>query len=354
MTAAEKLPVEYIEPTNGDGEPVVTLLGADISEAYLDDAEPSPMMAALGRFWRRIVNTAKLGLVLALVGGYPAMVAMSHKVDSSAVVLSSASPWYSNDTGTAMTLLGRELTVAGWANDRSWWHPQAQLTALPAWQDGITGALSDYALLASEHASVEPGAPDSDLLAAARLLAPSPEADAIPRLNAAAEALQSYEGRLSRGLAAQPNGLGVLLDELALYNGWVTDSQARLRSSADRAEGWPASREDIQALYTTRAYAQVASQMIMSSLIQEPQLVYTPEAMEARDRAIFAWRRAAEFNPLLVSSQAGTSSFLSDHPAAMMYYLSEINVATANFIAALEAQDVNEDAVAVADSSTAP
>ena len=92
----------------------------------------------------------------------------------------------------------------------------------------------------------------------------------------------------------------------------------------------------------------------MSSLIQEPQLVYTPEAMEARDRAIFAWRRAAEFNPLLVSSQAGTSSFLSDHPAAMMYYLSEINVATDNFIAALEAQDVNEDAVAVADSSTAP
>ena len=46
MTVAEKLPVEYIEAHNDDGKPVVTLLGADISEAYLDDAEPSPMAAA--------------------------------------------------------------------------------------------------------------------------------------------------------------------------------------------------------------------------------------------------------------------------------------------------------------------
>lgn len=351
MKAAEKLPVEYVEPTQDDGKPVVTLIGADISEAYLDDAEPSPMMAALGRFWRRIVNTAKLGLVLTLVAGYPTMIVLSHKVDSSAVVLSSAAPWYSNDTGTAMTLLGRELTVAGWASDRAWWHPQAQLTALPAWQDGITGALSDYALLASEHASLDPGAPDSDLLAAARLLAPAQEAEAIPRLNAAAEALQSYEGRLSRGLAAQPKGLGVLLDELALYQSWVVESQARLRSSADRAEGWPASREDIEALYTTRAYAQVASQLLMSSLIQEPELVYSRAATEARDKAIFAWRRAASFNPLMISSQAGTGSLLADHPAAMMYYLAEIQTATDEFVVALEAQ--NAETLSVADATPA-
>jgi hypothetical protein len=351
MTAAEKLPVEYVDAQNQDGTPVVTLIGADISEAYLDDAEPSPTMAALGRFWRRIVNTAKLGLVLALVGGYPAMIVLGHKVDASAVVLSSAAPWHSNDTGTATTLLGRELTVAGWASDRAWWHPQAQLTALPAWQDGITGALSDYMVLAAEHAAREPGAPDTDLLSAARLLVPAQEAEAVPRLNAAAEALQSYEGRLSRGLAAQPNGLGVLLDELTLYQSWALESQARLRSSADRAEGWPASREDIQALYTTRGYAQVASQMMMSSLIQEPNLVYSRAATEARDRAIFAWRRAATFNPLMVSSQASTGSFLADHPAAMMYYLAEIDSATADFIDALEKQGV--ETIAVAEASIA-
>ena len=351
MKAAEKLPVEYIEANNDDGDPIVTLIGADISEAYLDDAEPSPTMAALGRFWTRIIKTAKFGLVLALVGGYPAMIAMSHKVDSSAVVLSSATPWYSNDTGTAMTLLGRELTVAGWANDRSWWHPQAQLTALPAWQDGITGALSEYTVLAAEHAAQAPGSPDTDLLAAARLLAPAQEAEAIPRLNAAAEALQSYEGRLSRGLAAQPKGLGVFLDELNLYQRWSIEAQANLRSSADRAEGWPASRQDIQALYQSRARAQVASQLLMSSLIQEPELVRSRSAREARDRAIFAWRRAATFDPLIVSSQAGTGAFLSDHPAAMMYYLSEIDTATADFVDALEKQDA--EVISVADASAA-
>ena len=92
----------------------------------------------------------------------------------------------------------------------------------PNAQDGkpvvtlIGSDMSDYALLASEHASLEPGAPDSDLLAAARLLVPTQEAEAIPRLNAAAEALQSYEGRLARGYASNPKGLGVMLDELAL------------------------------------------------------------------------------------------------------------------------------------------
>lgn len=348
---ADKLPVEYIEADNDDGKPVVTLLGADISEAYLDDAEPSPMAAAIGRFWRRIIGLAKFGLVLVLVGGYPAMTVLGHKVDSSPVVLSAATPWYSNDTGTAMTLLGRELTVAGWASDRSWWHPQARLTALPAWQDGVTGALSEYTLLASEHASREPGLPDSDLLAAARLLEPSEEAIAVPRLNAAAEALQSYEGRLSRGLAAQPKGMGVLIDELTLYQSWASDSKARMRTSVDRAEAWPASRADIEAIYKTRAYAQVASQMLMSSLIQEPELVNTRSAAEARDRALFAWRRAATFNPLFVSSQAGTGSILADHPASMMYYLTEIEGATADFIAALQAQEV--DALAVAASGGA-
>jgi hypothetical protein len=351
MTAAEKLPVEYTETQTDDGKPVITLLGADMSEAYLDDAEPSPTMEALSRIWRRIINLFKLGLVLVLVGGYPAMIAMSHKTDSSAIVLSAAAPWYSNDTGTAMTLLGRELLVTGWAADRPWWHPQARLTALPAWQDGITGALSDYTLLASEHAAREPGAPDTDLLAAARLLVPSQEAEATPRLNAAAEALQSYEGRLSRGLAAQPKGLGVLLDELVLYKRWAIDGQTRLRTSVDRAEAWPASREDIEALYKTRAYAQVASQLIMSSLIQEPELVTTRTAQEARDRAIFAWRRAATFNPLFVSSQAGTGAVLADHPAAMMYYLSEIETATTQFIDALQGQA--DETMAVAESTSA-
>lgn len=351
MKSAEKLPVEYIEAHNDSGKPVVTLLGADISEAYLDDAEPSPLMEAIGRFWRRIVGTVKFGLVLAMIGAYPAMTVLGHKVDSSAVVLSTAAPWYSNDTGTAMTLLGRELTVAGWAADRSWWHPQARLTALPAWQDGITGALSEYTLLASEHASREPGAPDTDLLAAARLLAPSQEAEAVPRLNAAAEALQSYEGRLSRGLAAQPKGLGVLVDELSLYKNWATESRARLRTHVDRAEAWPASKADIEAVYTSRAYAQVASQLIMSSLIEESDLVRTRAASEARDRAVFAWRRAATFNPMFVSSQAGTGSILADHPAAMMYYLTEIETATADFIVALQAQDAEIMAVAEATAS---
>ena len=91
--------------------------------------------------------------------------------------------------------------------------------------------------------------------------------------------------------------------------------------------------------------------MMMSSLIQEPELVRTRDAREARDRAIFAWRRAATFSPLIVSSQAGTGTILSDHPAAMMYYLSEIDTATADFVDALEKQDA--EVISVAETTAA-
>ena len=86
----------------------------------------------------------------------------------------------------------------------------------------------------------------------------------------------------------------------------------------------------------------------MSSLIQEPDLVRTRDAREARDRAIFAWRRAATFSPLMVSSQAGTGTFLSDHPAAMMYYLAEIDQANADFVDALKTQEAEMISVAEA------
>lgn len=346
MSTVHKLPVEYDEAQNDDRAPVVTLLGADIPPEYLDDAEPSPFMERMSGIWQGLIRLLKLSIVLALVGGYPIAMVMSHKVDSSPVVLSQAAPWYSHDTGTAMTLLGREITGAGWAADRSFWHPQARLTALPAWQDGITGALSEYAFLAARHAQMEEGVPDSDLLAAARLLAPTSEVPATPRLNAAAEALQSYEGRLSRGVAAQPKGKAVFIDELKLYQSWTAETRANLKASADRAEAWPAARADIESIYLARAYAHVASQMMNSSLIAEPELVTSRAEAEARDRALFAWRRAATFNPVFVTSQAGTGRLMSDHPATMMYYLAEIEIAMGDFIAVLEQQSAEQTVVA--------
>lgn len=327
MSVAQELPVAYEDTSQDAREPIVTLIGSDLPPAYLDDAEPSPLMEGASRLWRRIMNTIKLAIILALVGGYPAAMVLSHKVDSSPVALSSIESWSSPEIGTMLTLIGRELTGPGWAGDRSNWHPQSRLTALPAWQNGLAEALSEYAALNSVIA-VRGDAPDADLLAAGRLLAPALDVEGVPRLNAAAEALQRYDGRLSRGYAVAPAGNDSLQQELALFAGWAGDMATDLSDRADRAEAWPAARADIETIYAARAHAHVASQLLAASLQREPDLIPNREAEKARDLALAAWTRAASFNPIFVSSQAGNNRFLSDHPAIMAFYMAEAEATT--------------------------
>lgn len=348
MSAAKKLPVAYEDTTVDPRSPVVTLIGSDLPAAYLDDAEPSPLMESASRMWRRFTRTLKLGLVALLVGGYPTAMMLSHDVDSTTVELSNLDLWASPEIGTAVTILGRELTGPGWADDRAIWHPQARLTALPAWQDGLISALSEHTLLSAEIAGDGEGLSDKDLLAAGRLLAPEADVEAVPRLNAAAEALQRYDGRLSRGLAAAPAGIDSLQAELSLFAGWATRGENKLTSRANLVEGWPASRADVEAVYEARAHAHVAGELLAASIGREQDLVISRESAEARDAAIRAWNRAANFNPVFVSSQSGTNRFLSDHPAIMAFYMSEARTATEALQAKLTVQ--SETPISVAEA----
>lgn len=336
MGAVEKLPDIYKETGPDHSAPIITLIGSNLPQAYLDEAEPSPLMETASRLWRRVVFVFKCLIVLVLVGGYPAMMAASHKIDTRDVVLSQIAPWASPEAGTAMTLIGRELTGAGWADDRAAWHPAAQLKALPAWQEGLIAALSEHTALMAQLTPTDLGQPDADLNAAARLLAPASDSEGAPRLNAAAEALQRYEGRLSRGLIDPPRGLEAFRAEASLMAEWAAARGETLRESANSAEAWPASRRDVEAIYLARAQAHVAGQMLTATLSAEPELIASREAVEARDRALKAWRRAATFNPLIVTSQAGTGRILSDHPAVMAFYMRDAEIAMRELLSVIE------------------
>lgn len=349
MEAAKKLPVAYEDAAPDPRKPVVTLIGSDLPAAYLDDAEPSPFMEGASRMWRRIMRTLKLAIVALLVGGYPTAMVMSHTVDSTPIELSNLDLWASPEIGTALTILGRELTGPGWADDRALWHPQARLTALPAWQDGLITALSEHTLMSAQIAGNSEGDADKDLLAAGRLLAPEVDVEAVPRLNAAAEALQRYDGRLSRGLAAAPAGVDSMLAELVLFSAWAENAKDELASRATLVEGWPASRADVEAIYSARAHAHVAGQLLAASLNREPDLIINRDSAEARDAALRAWDRAANFNPVFVSSQSGSNRFLSDHPAIMSFYMAEALSATQTLQAKLAAQAESSMSVAEAE-----
>jgi len=59
MSNVEKLPVKARE----DG-PAVTLIGTDLPESYLEEAEPSPFMHSASWWWRRCVAAIKVVGVL--------------------------------------------------------------------------------------------------------------------------------------------------------------------------------------------------------------------------------------------------------------------------------------------------
>ncbi|MEO1641910.1 MAG: hypothetical protein AAFR74_01135, partial [Pseudomonadota bacterium] len=321
-----------------DRDVVVTLLGSNLPAAYLDEAEPSLLMERASRWWQRLIFTLRFALVLALLGGYPLMMVLSHKVDSSPVPTPSEAVWNSPETAITLTLIGREETGAGWAMDQAWWHPQARLTALPAWQEGLTSALSDYILLTAQTVTPVDLAPDADLMAAGRLLAPVSDSPAEARMRAAAQALQRYDGRLSRSLAAAPVGIDAVQQELDLFIAWGIAAELDLRAASGSDDGWPASRADIETIYKARGQAHVAAELLNGSFIAEPTLTTSRDVAEAKENALIAWRKAANFNPLFVSSPGATEGFLSDHPATLAWYIAEAKEATIALKTALNAQ----------------
>lgn len=328
MTAVKNLPVSSTKGLSEAEAPVVTLLGTDLPEAYLDDAEPSPLMEKANQLWRRFKRLMLLAIIVGAATFYPMSILSGHHIDDREIFPSDTVGWESTEIGTMLTLLGRELTGAGWTGDRPDWHPQARLTALPAWQSGLAGALSDYSAVLASRAPDSSGRPDADLSAASRLLSLAEgTSDSLPSLSAAAEALQRYDGRLARNLAPEINSVGDLDARLIELTDWANNSLTALRQSANTAQGWPASTSDIEAIYHARARAHVAGELLKAATqISAGQL--SALAMSNYDDALFAWRRAALFSPLIIMSQARTDLILSDHPGTMAFYMSEAATAT--------------------------
>ena len=312
MTAVKNLPVSSTKGLSEAEAPVVTLLGTDLPEAYLDDAEPSPLMEKANQLWRRFKRLMLLAIIVGAATFYPMSILSGHHIDDREIFPSDTLGWESTEIGTMLTLLGRELTGAGWTGDRPDWHPQARLTALPAWQSGLAGALSDYSAVLASRAPDSSGRPDADLSAASRLLS---------------LAEGTSDGRLARNLAPEINSVGDLDARLIELTDWANNSLTALRQSANTAQGWPASTSDIEAIYHARARAHVAGELLKAATqISAGQL--SALAMSNYDDALFAWRRAALFSPLIIMSQARTDLILSDHPGTMAFYMSEAATAT--------------------------
>ena len=329
MAFDSRLPAAYQE----EG-PAVTVLGSDHLVTF-DYAEPSPIMLFFQRWWRRSIVMLKAGVVVGGVAAYPIMTVASNHIDDSTVQIAGQN-WTLPEVGVSIIKIARELEGAGWAGDRANWHPQARLTAMPAWQIATTSALAEHTRTLADLTEKDDKA-DADLIAAARLLQGMPGEDMRPRLTSAAEALNRYDSRAGRGLADRPDKIEKLAAEARLFAGWAKADRIDLSVQVNQEiVEWPASKVDIETFYGAKARAHVAQQMLMATRISEPRLAQLPSVSAAFDKAETAWTRAARMKPMVVSNQSGDGPFMANHLASMGFYLIEAQDASAELADALE------------------
>jgi len=287
------------------------------------------------------VFAAKALIVVGAILAYPAAAMMSHQVDDTPVNLEGGRYWAASEIGVSVALLGRELDGSGWAADRHPWHPQAQLTAMPAWQEGLRASIADHARLTL---STLNGQRDQDLVAAERLLRNQVGLKTTPRLQAAREALIRYDDRVGTGVAGSPQGLDFLKLEMTMVLGWAAHERAGLADISTPGDGWLASSEAVSMTYHAKARAHAAHQLLSAITGREAAALEGHPAAAEIDLALKKWRSAAKLKPLFVSNQGGDGLIGANHPAILAFRLGEAHTATASAIALLETVDAKPTA----------
>lgn len=326
----EDEPVELIEitPVEYEGPVEAPIIRMPNSPAQKPPRKPLTLNA--------FVFGTKVLLVIGTILAYPAAMILSHQVDDTPISLEAGRYWAVGDIGVSATLLGRELDGAGWASDRHPWHPQAQLTALPAWQEGLRASLADHARLTLSSLD---GQRDQDLVAAERLLHYDESLKATPRLQAAREALMRYDDRVGGGLAGSPQGLDFLELEMDMVLGWAAQASSELTDISTPGDGWLASNETVTAVYHSKARAHVAHELLRAIRNREADALGSHLATDQIDLALRKWRSAANLKPLFISNQGSDGLVGANHPAILAFRLSEAHTATAEAIAMLEAEN---------------
>ena len=316
MAFDSRLPAAYLEEGPDPREVPAEHLKA------LEEAEPHPIMDFFQGVWRRIIFLFKLSLFLGLVGAYPVSVYLSHKIDDSDIVLTDGQKWAFPESGVAITKIARELEGKGWAADRPNWHPQAWLTAMPAWQEATADGLSEFTRMIAASVPDANGEPDSDLIAASRLLKGLPGEDMRPRLTAAAEALNRFDSRVSRDVVTPQDRRAQVAAEARMFAGWAEVDQDDLSTQINQeVTGWPASKQDIRVFYAAKARAHIALQMLKAARAADRASAGDAATLTAYDKAEAAWTRAARIRPLVVSNQKGDGAIMANHLASLGFFL---------------------------------
>ena len=199
-------------------------------------------------------------------------------------------PW----AGGAATLMEKHFNQLGWASDAPAWAPMARLTAKPAYQSAMAGAIGEFLTLVNAQAS----AWRVEGSGSCRCCAPGFASTSTGvQLRAARDALVNYDSRLRRrGAATGSRRPAQLVEQLALIDSWAVKSQAEIAASAAMLGGSPIDESATVAVYCAKGSAMAA--FVFLDTMHWPE--DAKAAAAARNAALEAWKEAAEFHPLIV------------------------------------------------------
>jgi|GEM_PF-251896 len=333
MRYRDEHPVDF--DSQADDGQAITLIRT-VYRTSDEQRAPGAFERGLMRTWRGVKIAAVGTALVVAAGAYPAFMINAHQLDDSLPVIESGSTaWHSPAAGMMSLALARETDGSGWINDHAGWRPEARLTALPAWQAGLSESLGEVARVRAEKAEYE-GAPDRDLMMASRLLAVREDGRMGARLTAAIEALARYDGRLAQGLALRPAGAEVALAELDLLDSWSVTGRDALRTAIGDPDGLLGSSDAVAALYNMRGQAQAASIVLAGLAADDPALMTRGDVATALEKSLAAWREVAEMSPLFVGNAKPGAVFPGNDLMSMAFLVDEARSSTLALRVAIE------------------
>lgn len=267
------------------------------------------------------------GIVVAvclLAGSYPLWMFFSHDIPSRFNIDTTRTVWADSRIGAAIEIIEDQTQKRGWVAAKPDWHAQSQLTAMPAFQEGVADALSRFVTLRAELAA-SGDTPDESLTIASSLLKQSSMPDGLDKLSAVLQALRRFDGMKARSVFADMEETELLAAEIALYQQILAEAHDDLRRIAEAGKRSPIHFERTSLYYRIKGRVYVIGVMLGAI---DPDDVVQPGFRNALEDTQHLLERAYRPSPVIVSNPVpGGFSFTGSDIVELGYLIDEVEEA---------------------------
>lgn len=272
-------------------------------------------------------------IIIALLGSYPATMVLSHKLPDQIADNSRDEVWADQRIGAAIELIQTEFEVRHWSDALPEWHPQNQLIAVPAFQDGLRETLALFAYLRAD-TSQAGRTRNEDLSIASTLILNATGEGSEDQLSAAAQALRRFDGLIARSVLDNDALANLMRAEAALYADILSESVSDIRRSVQSDDHKIFNRARTDRYY--RIMGKIYAVGTLLNAVQTDDIVQ-PGFRDAREKARSALARAFAPRPLIVSNpQPGDFSLGGNDMMTLAYLIEDAIFALRELEAVLE------------------